>query len=254
MKIKSLFMVVSVSALAAGCASQQRIEEPAPAPEAVAPSAEQLAAADAIKAAKAALAKASANKWEWRDTRKRLKSAEAAFDAGDYPKAIQWANRARFEAQAAENQYYLERAKSILRNVDGHPGLNGDLAAQFNAANALVGEGRGRAAYDAARPLEAALAAAATADTRYTVVRGDNLWGISGKREIYGNPYQWPLIYKNNAEQIRDPDLIFPGQDFAIDLSPSGVDVDAAVRHAKTRGAWSVGGREASDADYLANH
>ena len=251
MKIKSLFMVVSVSALAAGCASQQRIEEPAPAPEAVAPSAAQLAAADAIKAAKAALAKASANKWEWRDTRKRLKSAETAFDAGDYPKAIEWANRARFEAQAAENQYYLERAKAILRNVDGHPGLNGDLAAQFNAANTLAGEGRGRAAYDAARQLEAALAAAAT---RYTVVRGDSLWAISGKREIYGNPYRWPLIYKNNAGQIQDPDLIFPGQDFAIDLSPAGADVDAAVRHAKTRGAWSVGGREASDARYLANH
>ena len=220
--------------------------------EAAAPtSAAQLAAADAIKAAKAALARASANNWVWRDTPKTLKSAEAAFDVGDYPKALEQANKARFEAEAAENQYYLERAKDMLRNVEGHPGLRGDLAARFNAANALAGDGRGRAAYDSARQLQAVLDAAGT---RHTVVKGDSLWGISGKREIYGNPFQWPLIYKNNAEQIEDPDLIFPGQTFDIDLSPSGAEVDAAVKHARTRGAWTVGGREATDARYLGNN
>jgi len=94
--------------------------------------------------------------------------------------------------------------------------------------------------------------AAAPAPTgSYQVVRGDNLWNISGKSEIYGNPYQWPLIYKANTSQIKDADLIYPGQNLAINTNPSAGEVDAAVRHAKTRGSWSLGVVEESDKAYL---
>jgi len=86
----------------------------------------------------------------------------------------------------------------------------------------------------------------------YSVVTGDNLWSIAGKSDIYGNPYQWPLIYKANSSKIKDADLIFPGQEFEIDANPSDADVSAAVNHAKTRGAWSIGASEASDKAYLA--
>ncbi len=44
----------------------------------------------------------------------------------------------------------------------------------------------------------------------YTVVRGDYLWKISGKPDIYGDPMQWMRIYSFNREQIKDPDLIYP--------------------------------------------
>ncbi len=86
---------------------------------------------------------------------------------------------------------------------------------------------------------------------QYTVVAGDNLWNISGKSEVYGNPYQWPLIYKANRDKIKDADLIYPGQEFDIDQSASASDIDAAVNHAKTRGAWSLGAAEESDMAYL---
>jgi len=95
--------------------------------------------------------------------------------------------------------------------------------------------------------------AAAPAPTgSYQVVRGDNLWNISGKSEIYGNPYQWPLIYKANRSKIKDADLIYPGQQLDIDRSASTSDVDAAIAHARTRGAWSLGVVEDSDMAYLA--
>lgn len=91
------------------------------------------------------------------------------------------------------------------------------------------------------------------ADSQYQVERGDNLWGISGRAEIYGNPYQWPLIYKNNTARIKDADLIYPGQIFDINVDPSAGEVNAAINHAKTRGRWSLGTVEASDKAYLNN-
>ncbi|MCK5599164.1 LysM peptidoglycan-binding domain-containing protein [bacterium] len=52
--------------------------------------------------------------------------------------------------------------------------------------------------------------------TAYTVIKGDCLWNIAKKEKIYGDPFQWPKIYKENKDQIRDPDLIFPKQVFRI--------------------------------------
>jgi nucleoid-associated protein YgaU len=109
----------------------------------------------------------------------------------------------------------------------------------------------------AAEPVAAAPAPApapepkAPANDSYEVKRGDSLWGISGQPRIYGNPYAWPLIYKANSAKIKDADLIYPKQNFDINRSASAADVDAAVRHAKTRGAWKLGVVEASDKAYL---
>ncbi|MDH5473369.1 MAG: LysM peptidoglycan-binding domain-containing protein [Gammaproteobacteria bacterium] len=85
----------------------------------------------------------------------------------------------------------------------------------------------------------------------YEVMSGDNLWNISAKGDVYANPYQWPLIYKANRSQIKDADLIYSGQVLDIDRNASSSDVDAAIEHAKTRGAWSLGVVEASDSAYL---
>ncbi|MBI3188294.1 MAG: LysM peptidoglycan-binding domain-containing protein [Gammaproteobacteria bacterium] len=96
----------------------------------------------------------------------------------------------------------------------------------------------------------AARKSAAGAD-QYQVVRGDNLWNIAGKSQIYSDSYQWPLIYKANRDQIKDADLITSGQVLNIDRNASSADVAAAVKHAKTRGAWTLGVTEESDTAYL---
>ncbi len=103
---------------------------------------------------------------------------------------------------------------------------------------------------------EAPLAEEATVEdsdgsTNYMVENGDNLWTISGQGNVYGNPYQWPLIYKANRDQIKDADLIYAGQDLAITRGMSDDAINAAVNHAKTRGAWSLGESESSDEAYL---
>ena len=93
---------------------------------------------------------------------------------------------------------------------------------------------------------------AAPAQTTYTVQRGDNLWNIAGQADIYGNAYYWPLIFRANTDKIRDADLIYPRQVLNIDRNPSSADINAAVTHAKTRGAWSLGVVEESDKAFLA--
>ena len=47
-----------------------------------------------------------------------------------------------------------------------------------------------------------------------TVQPGNTLWAIS--RERYGKGILYVRIYEANRDRIRDPDLIYPGQVFAI--------------------------------------
>jgi nucleoid-associated protein YgaU len=55
-----------------------------------------------------------------------------------------------------------------------------------------------------------------TTDT-YVVVSGDSLSKIA-KRQ-YGDMNQWRRIYEANQDQIKDPDLIYPGQKLKIPRS-----------------------------------
>ena|ERR1035437_409638 len=50
----------------------------------------------------------------------------------------------------------------------------------------------------------------------YEVVKGDCLWRIAQKPEHYGNGFAWPIIYKANRDEIKNPDLIYPKQNFKI--------------------------------------
>ena len=48
----------------------------------------------------------------------------------------------------------------------------------------------------------------------HKVIRRDTLWDISKK--YYKTPWLWPNIWRANKLEIKDPDLIYPGQQFKI--------------------------------------
>ena len=50
----------------------------------------------------------------------------------------------------------------------------------------------------------------------WKVYRGEFLWKIASYPEVYGNGSKWPLIFRANKDQIKDPNLIFPNQVFEI--------------------------------------
>jgi nucleoid-associated protein YgaU len=52
--------------------------------------------------------------------------------------------------------------------------------------------------------------------TQYQVAKGDCLWWIAEFKQVYNDPFMWPLIYKANRDKINNPDLIYPDQVFSI--------------------------------------
>lgn len=56
--------------------------------------------------------------------------------------------------------------------------------------------------------------ASPTQPSTFIIRRGDNLWMIA--KRLYGQGIRYSTIYQANTDQIRNPDLIYPGQVFVI--------------------------------------
>lgn len=58
------------------------------------------------------------------------------------------------------------------------------------------------------------------AENGIIVQPGNTLWAIA--RQLYGSGVRYTVIFRENSEQIADPDLIYPGQVFKVPVKPSG--------------------------------
>lgn len=142
-----------------------------------------------------------------------LMEAKAAYDSGDYAAAKQLAESALVQAQKVEamaNQVYAQKQQE--------------------------------AAQQAAQRIEGPAATPRAYPTEHVVIKGETLWWIAEYRQIYDDPFQWPLIYKANRDRIKDPDLIYPDQVFQITRAPELTDemIKEAIKFSKNRGAWSL--------------
>ena len=69
---------------------------------------------------------------------------------------------------------------------------------------------------------------APNAPEQYTVKRGDTLWAISGMYLL--RPWRWPELWGMNMEEVRNPHLIYPGQQLVLETK----DGMARLRMAKS--------------------
>jgi hypothetical protein len=98
--VKLLATVLLSSAVTVGCAGQPANDSASKAtPE----------ASQAIKNASDAVSMANENNWIWNDTEDLLKEAQAAAASGNNAKAIDLANQAKAQAEAAIIQYNYEK-------------------------------------------------------------------------------------------------------------------------------------------------
>lgn len=156
----------------------------------------QLDAQAAIQAAKVSINEAKEIGADVSKAEGLLSEAQTAFDNENYELALAKAKDAKAEAEAAKQRFLAaqEEAKRLAEEAE-----------KKAAEEAIVGK---EEVVKEEKP------------KTYTVGTWekdrDCLWNIAGRTYIYGDPWKWKRIYQSNKEQIKDPDLIYPGQVFVI--------------------------------------
>lgn len=229
--IRYLAIVLLAAGVAVGCATHKVQPAAAPPP----PKGPNAATTQAIADAQAVINGAQAPCTDTGDASTLLAQAQTAGQAGDNTKAQQLAAQAKQDAETAINNCYMSHAKDLLAQAQGFTNLNSDQQNRLNQGQTDIGNNQGKPAYDLLAALVAELQAA---KSTYTVMHGDSLWRIAGKSDVYGNPLEWPLIFKNNADSIKHADLIYPKQNLNVVTNPLKTDVDNATWYAQHRGAW----------------
>ncbi|HDS03288.1 MAG TPA: LysM peptidoglycan-binding domain-containing protein [Firmicutes bacterium] len=72
--------------------------------------------------------------------------------------------------------------------------------------------------------------------TTYLVEEGDKLWEIAEKAEIYGNQWQWPLVYDANRDILTGYDSLEEGMKLIIPRNVSAVEIESAKERAMELG------------------
>lgn len=163
---------------------------------------------------------------------KSLGKAKTAFESHNYVLARQNAELSLqlsqeipklLEEKIQEEQYNAPSAAELERA--GRQAQTLLEKAQLEAAN-IIADAKRKAEAITARALEKRF------PTSYTVRSGDKLHIIAARKEIYNDSYQWPLIYKANRDQIRDPHVLFVGQQLVIPRKLTIEEVREARRQA----------------------
>ena len=177
-----------------------------------------------------------------------LAQAKEAAKVPNDQKAQNLASQVCQQTDAATNAYYLDKARALDAQARQYTNLSASEQSQLQQGETQIANNQGKPAYNT---LSALVSQLKSAQSTYTVKRGDTLWGISGSSAGYNNPFEWPLIYMYNASKINDPDLIYPNQQFDIHTNPLKGEADSAIHYAKTRGPWRHGQALSKDHAWL---
>jgi nucleoid-associated protein YgaU len=91
------------------------------------------------------------------------------------------------------------------------------------------------AAAERLRMEKARLAKEKPLPTSHAVKRGETLPQIAAQAEVYGDASLWPLLYRANRDQIRDPRIVWPGQVLRIPRNASREEQAEARRYSQEK-------------------
>lgn len=233
----------------AACSAPHSLDAPAPgrvrvvAAHAPAPVPAAPAVARASPATTAALAAAQAKV----DEAKRLIAGFNGSDASlaqayraaeqlNNPRAQSLAREAQTRAALALDGYYVTASAQELQRLYTITGLNDAQLDRLREAEVVLVRGEGARAHALLQQLNKEL----RSDRKHRVARGESLWSIAARPEVYANGFLWPLIWDANRDRIPDPNVLRQGQSLRIRPNPTVDEVVQAVETARARMAARV--------------
>ena len=140
----------------------------------------------------------------------------AAVGTGKHSLRVDGINTAGKVLNRVEVPFFREETSKVAAATPAEPATNQD-AAKTDSEVAATGEDA--VANATVNPQITDAAPLPPKEGRVVIQPGNNLWRIS--RVLYGSGEKYTLLYKANKDQIRDPDMIFPGQIFMTpDVAP----------------------------------
>lgn len=138
--------------------------------------------------------------------RERLLEAEELIEAGEYEQARQVLQLAEYYAGQVIILVYERDDQALSLAAEQEGGAESEEEGGIDAQRTQ----------EKSRPLK----------TLHVVRPGESLWTIAAQRQVYGDALQWPLIYKANRDQIKDPRQIYPKQELTIprDVTPREIE------------------------------
>jgi hypothetical protein len=122
----------------------------------------------------------------------------------------------RLEAVELQNEVRRREAEEVRARIAEQAKLHAEAEAQRQAERSYTQKER-------------------TLTATHTVKRGESLPQIASLPEVYNDPLLWPLIYRANRDQIRDPRNLWPGQSLRVPRNYSRDDLQEARRYALER-------------------
>lgn len=158
-----------------------------------------------------------------------LAQARAAAAEGDNANTINYSEQAVNRADLVMLGRYKGRAKALLDKLGNTTGLSDAQYTRLQSAQAAMADQHPREAYEIASRIDQELAAKTK---RHKVKKGESLWTIAKRDDIYANPWLWPLIWQANRSTLKNPGSIRAGQVLKIRANPSVDEVLKAVKFA----------------------
>lgn len=158
-----------------------------------------------------------------------LAQARAAAAEGDNTSTINLSEQAVTRADLAMLGKYRGRAQALLGKLNNTTGLSDAQYTRLKAAETAMADQHPREAYEIASRLEKELK---TKTKRHKVKKGESLWTIAKREDIYANPWLWPLIWQANRNSLKKPSSLRAGQTLKIRANPSVDEVLKAVKFA----------------------
>jgi nucleoid-associated protein YgaU len=191
----------------------------------------------ALQLAVARVADAKRERPDFTDSDSLLTQARATAAKGDNAHTISLSRQAIASADLVTLGQYQGRANAQLQKLHAYTGLTDEQLARVKAAEDALANGQPREAFEIASRLNDELK---NEIKHHKVGKGESLWIISGRQDIYANPWLWPLIWQANRDTVKNPGSVRAGQTLKIRSTPTIDEVVNAVNFAHQHSGTTI--------------